>query len=482
MCTSISKAVVDDNLDFSMWDSISFSDPSLPFGNILSAGLVREWFADNDALFGSGENNVWNTGLTLWSFISQVLGDGKQRSCNAAVTHAIRYRLEHGLEPPGAHSGDYCRVRQKLNAAVVKQFACHIAQKMSHASPDHWFWLGKRVKLVDGFTFTMPDTPDNQRVFPQSHSQDPGLGFPIARTCVVLSLAHACIEAIAVGPYAGKNTGESALLRQVLDCFKPGEVLLADRYFCSFFMLAILKSRGIDVCMQLHQRRDVDESKVTWMGPNEYIDVWHRPQKAKWMSQDLYDSIPQQMPIRIVMLEAIESGRVESLDVATTLLDPKAFPALEIARLYGCRWNVELDIRGIKQSLNLDHVRCKSPDMVHRELWTTLLAYNLVRWVCAQAAMVHDKLPRQMSFTIACNVLLSQWLMPPDKSIRQTLGQHNLFQIACNEVADRPGRIEPRVVKRRPKEYPLMTKPRNQYKQEKTQNTAIAGKEKRFNW
>ena len=142
MCTSISKAVVDDNLDFSMWDSISFSDPSLPFGNILSAGLVREWFADNDALFGSGENNVWNTGLTLWSFISQVLGDGKQRSCNAAVTHAIRYRLEHGLEPPGAHSGDYCRVRQKLNAAVVKQFACHIAQKMSHASPDHWFWLG----------------------------------------------------------------------------------------------------------------------------------------------------------------------------------------------------------------------------------------------------------------------------------------------------------------------------------------------------
>jgi hypothetical protein len=467
MCTSISKAVVDDNLDFSMWDSMSYSDPSLPFGDILSADQVRELFADNDALFGSGENEVWNTGLTLWSFLGQVLGDGKQRSCNAAVTHATRYRLEHGLEPPGVDSGDYCRARQKLNAAVVKQLACHIAQTLSHASPDCWLWLGKRVKLVDGFTFTMPDTLDNQAGFPQSGSQKPDLGFPIARTCAVLSLDCACIEAIAIGPYAGKNASEMALLRQVIGIFKPGEVLLADRYFCSFWILAMLKSHGVDVCMRLHQLRNPDLSKVQWLGKNDYIDIWYRPQKANWMSQELYDSIPRQLPIRIVMLEAIENSRVESLDIVTTFLNPKEYPASDIARLFGYRWNVELDIRGIKQSLNLDQVRCKSPEMVQRELWMTLLAYNLVRWVCAQAAMVHDKLPRQMSFTIACNTLLSQWLMPPDKSIRQTLGRHNLFQIACNEVADRPGRIEPRVVKRRPKPYPLMTKPRNQYKQEK---------------
>jgi len=467
MITSISEAVVEGNLDFSMWDSISYSDPSLPFGDILSADQVRELFADKDALFGSGDKDVWNTGLTLWSFIGQVLQDGKQRSCNAAVTHATRYRLEHGLEPPGPDSGDYCRARQKLNVAGVKQLACHIAESLSHASPDHWLWLGKRVKLVDGFTFTMPDTPDNQRVFPQSISQAPGLGFPIARACVVLSLAHACMEAIAVGPYAGKDTGESALLRQVLDGFKPGEVLLADRYFCSYWMLAMLKLRSVDVCMRLHQRRQVDLSTVQWLGDNDCIDIWTRPEKAKWMSQELYESIPERLPIRIVTLDAVENSRTETLEVVTTLLDPKAYPASEVGRLYGYRWNAELDILAIKQSLNLDHVRCKSPEMIDRELWTTLLAYNMVRWGCAQAARVHDKLPRQMSFTIACNVLLSQWLMPPDKSIRQALGRHNLFQIACNEVADRPGRIEPRVVKRRPKEYPLMTKPRNQYKHEK---------------
>jgi len=466
MCTSISKAVVDGNLDFSVWDSLSYCDPLLPFGDILSADQVRELFADNDALFGSGENEVWNTGLTLWSFLGQVLGDGRQRSCNAAVTHAVRCRLEHGLEPPGTDSGDYCRARQKLNAAVVKQLACHIAEHLSHASPDRWLWLGKRVKLVDGFTFTMPDTPDNQRVFPQSVSQAAGLGFPIARACVVLSLAHACMEAIAIGPYAGKDTGESALLRQVLDYFKPGEILLADRYFCSFWMLAMLTSRGIDVCMRLHQCRQVDWSKVQRLGDNDYIDTWYRPKQARWMSQALYESIPEQLPIRIVMLEAIENSRTESLEVVTTLMDPKAYPVAEIGRLYGYRWNAELDIFAIKQSLHLDQVRCKSPQMVERELWITLLAYNLVRWVGAQAARVHDKLPRQMSFTIACNVLLSQWLMPPEKSIRQALGRHNLFQIACNEVADRPGRIEPRVVKRRPKEYPLMTRPRDQYKRQ----------------
>jgi putative transposase len=462
---SLSETERQNHSDFSIWDQLSYSDPSLPLGDILSADIVRDWFADHNALFGAGEKDCWSTGLTLWSFIGQVLGDGKQRSCNAAITHASRYRLEHGLVSPGVDSGDYCRARQKLNAGVVRLIACHLADALTAASPEHWLWRGKCVKLVDGFTFTMPDTPANQRVFPQSVSQEPGIGFPIARTCAVLSLAHACIEAIAVGPYAGKNTGESALLRQVLDCFKPGQILLADRYFCSYWMPAILKLRGVDVCMRLHQLRKPDWSNVQWLGKNEYIDAWHRPKKPNWMSQDLYDSIPEHMPIRIVMLEAIENSRVESLDVATTLLDPKAYPASEIARLYGYRWHVELDIRAIKQSLNLDRLRCKSPQMVERELQTTLLAYNLIRWVCAQAAMVHDKLPRQMSFTAGCSGLLSQWLMPPEDAYRKALGQRNLLQIARNEVGDRPGRIEPRVVKRRPKGYPLMTKPRSQYRQ-----------------
>jgi putative transposase len=317
--------------------------------------------------------------------------------------------------------------------------------------------------LVDGFTFTMPDTPANQAVFPQLASQQPGLGFPIARACVVLSLATASIEAIACGPYAGPGTGETALLRQVLADFQPGEVMLADRYFCSFFMLALLKQRGVDVCMRLHQQRQVDEAQVTWLGPNDYLDTWRRPARAKWMSEALYRTIPEQMTIRIVTFDCKTEQQTEPLEVVTTLLDPQAYPAATIGQLYGYRWHAELDILAIKQTLKLEHLRCKSPAMIDRELWATLLAYNMVRVVCAQAAAVHDRHPRQMSFTLGCNVLLSQWLAPPPAALRQTLGRFNLRQLAGNPVGQRPGRIEPRVIKRRKNRYPLMTRPRHQY-------------------
>jgi len=464
MVTSLLQSLKNGNIGFSVFDQLSYFDDSLPFGNVLSADRVREMFAESGVLFGDGENDLWNTGLTLWSFIGQVLQDGKQRSCNAAVTHAARYMIEHGLEPPSPDSGEYCRARHKLTAEVIRNLVRYIAENMSLANPNHWLWQGKNVKLVDGFTFTMPDTPENQKEFPQLKSQAPGVGFPIARACVVLSLADACIHNAAIGPYAGKETGETALLRKVLNSFKPGDVMLADRYFCSFFMLAILKSHGIDVCMRLHQLRQVDYSKVKWLGNNDYIDTWYRPQRAKWMSQELYDSLPEQMNIRIVSFNATTDNQTEPLTVASTLIDHKMYQAAEIGKLYGYRWYAELDVFSIKQSLNLDHLRCKSPEMIRRELWTTLLAYNMVRLVCAQAAFIHEKLPRQMSFTIACNTLLSQWLMPPDESIRQTLGKYNLYQIAGNEVGNRPGRIEPRVVKRRLKKYTLMTKPRDQYK------------------
>jgi len=464
MVTSLLQSFKNSNIGFSVFDQLSYSDNSLPFGNVLSADRVREMFAESDALFGYGENDLWNTGLTLWSFIGQVLQDGKQRSCNAAVTHAARYMIEHGLEPPSPDSGEYCRARHKLTAEVIRNLVRDIAENMSLANPCHWLWHGKNVKLVDGFTFTMPDTPENQKEFPQLKSQAPGVGFPIARACVVLSLADACIDNVAIGPYAGKETGETALLRKVLNSFKPGDVMLADCYFCSFFMLAILKSRGIDVCMRLHQLRQIDYSKVKWLDNNDYIDTWHRPQRAKWMSQKLYDSLPEHMEIRIVSFNATTDHQTEPLTVVSTLVDHETYRATDIGKLYGYRWYAELDVFSIKQSLNLDHLRCKSPDMIRRELWTTLLAYNMVRFVCAQAAFIHEKFPRQMSFTIACNTLLSQWLMPPDDSIRQTLGKYTLYQIASNEVGNRPGRIEPRVVKRRLKKYTLMTKPRSQYK------------------
>jgi len=459
-----------------VFDKLTFSDNALPFGDVLSANHIRNLFVESDNLFGYGEDDLWNTGLTLWAFVGQVLQDGKQRSCNAAVTHATRYMIEHGMTPPSPDSGEYCRARLKLDHNVLRKLVGHIANEMAQAIPSHWCWLGKHVKLVDGFTFSMPDTDENQQAFPQPKTQKKGIGFPIARACAVLSLANACIHDVAIGPYVGKETGETALLRQVLDCFAPGDILLADRYFCSYFMLAILKSRGIDVCMRLHQLRKIDPSNVQWLGPNDYIDTWYRPQRAKWMSPSLYDSLPETLQIRVASFNITTDRQTEPLEVVTTLANPKAYPTNQIGNLYRYRWCAELDIFSIKQMLNLDILRCKSPEMIRREFWMTLLAYNMARLVCAQAAFVHDKQARQMSFTIACNTLLSQWLMPPDKAIRSLLSKHNLFQIACNEVGNRPGRIEPRVVKRRLKNYTLMTKPRKDYKSARTISNSVARK------
>jgi len=464
MAAILTESTPDCTLGFSAFDLPCF-DPSLRFGRVLSADCVRAMFADRDALFGYGQGDFWNTGLTLWAFVAQVLQGGRQRSCNAAVTYATRYRVEQGMQPPSPDSGQYCRSRQKVDAEVLRRLVRTIAANMEAATPYDWRWHGKRVKLVDGSTFTMADTPENQAAFPQPTSQAPGLGFPMARTCVVLSLATACIHDAAFGPCVGKETGETALLRKVLDAFQPGDVLLADRYFCSFLMLAILKSRGVDACIRLHQRRILDPCRIRWLGHNDYIDTWHKPQKPAWMTQALYDCLPRRMEVRIITLTAEDEDQIQSLDVATTFLDNRAYPAAEIGRLYGCRWYVEVDLRAIKTHLKLEYLPCKSPHMVGRQFWTTLLAYNVVRTVCAQAAFVHHKLARHMSFTVACNVLLSQWLLPPEPAIRQALGRYSLLQIARNEVGDRPGRIEPRVIKRRPKAYPLMTKPRHEYRQ-----------------
>jgi len=238
------------------------------------------------------------------------------------------------------------------------------------------------AKLVDGYTITLPDTEENQKEFPQPKSQKPGVGLPIARCCAVLSLATAALHDLAIGPYAGKETGENALLRGILDSLKPGEMAVFDRYYCSFMMLTMLRQGGVHFCTRLHQRRPTDFRQGKRLGPDDRLVTWLRPQKPAWMSEEQYAEIPETMTLRQVRFHvSIPGRRVETLIVVTSLTDPVAYPKKDIAELYGYRWCAELDIRDIKQTLGLDHVRCKTPDMVRRELWVTLLAYNSPRRV-----------------------------------------------------------------------------------------------------
>ena len=440
-------------------------DPGLPFAQVLPAEAIEGTFAAHQGLFGQNDDEVFSTPIVLWAFLAQVLRDGKGAACAAAVADIATYRQQIGGPVPCGDTGDYCRARAKLSLPALRELVARAAEGLEQQAEPSWLWHGLHAKLVDGFTFTMADTPANQREFPQVRTQKPGVGLPIARACAVLSLSTAAIHDLAIGPYEGKETGESALLRTILESLHGGDVAVFDRYFGSYMMIALLQLRGVEVCVRLHQLRKFDFRRGQRLGEGDHLVTWTRPARPEWMPPEVYEQIPLTLTLRELRFQVVEPGRrTETITVVTTLTDPKAYPKEDIAALYGYRWNAELDIRVIKRTLNLEHVPCKSPEMVRLHLWVTLLAYNLVRRLIAVAAVLHDRQPRQLGFTLACQTILSCWMLLSTGQCRNAreAWAAALRRIAANEVANRPGRIEPRVIKRRQQGYPWMTRPRRE--------------------
>lgn len=437
--------------------------PGLPFARILSAERIERVFKKHGNLFGPG--GIYSVAVMLWSFLGQVLRDEKEASCQAAVARIVAFKNQRGEPVPTSDTGDYCRARSKLSEGALHDLSVEIAAEVEGQCDSKWLWKGRHAKLVDGFTFTMPDTAKNQSCYPSPKTQKKGVGLPIARVAAILSLASACVLDLAVGPYKGKQTGETALLRELLTSFERGDIAVMDRYYCSFMMIALLLGNGIDVCTRIHHLRKVDFRRGRRLGRYDHVLHWTRPARPDWMDQETYNRIPETLELREIRDSINQPGfRTKSFDVVTTLLDANEYSKDDIAQLYGFRWNSELDIRSIKQSLNLDHVRCKSPEMVRKELWTTILAYNLIRTTAAAAASLHDMQPREVGFTAVCQYVLSTWMLRacrPETSDDLELETRQMLQhIAACRVANRPGRIEPRVIKRRQNQYDLMQEPR----------------------
>jgi len=439
----------------------------LPFAQVLSPESIQQAFLDENALFA--QNDIYSTQIVLWAFLAQTLRDGKGAACASAVADITNYMTHTSQLPPSISTGDYCRARAKLSLPALDRLVGDAAAGLESQAQPSWLWKGLHPKLADGFTFTMLDTPENQQAFPQMKTQTAGVGFPIARACVVLSLSTGCVCKSAIGPYQGKETGETALLRQMLDAFEENDVIVFDRYYCSFMMLALFSLRKVHVCVRLHQRRHSDLSHRRRLGPGDHLVTWTRPPKPAWMTQEQYEQIPQTLTLREVKFDVTVPGRrTQTLTVVTTLIDPQQYTPEDIAALYGFRWNAELDIRQIKQTLNLDHVCCKTPEMVRRHMLVTLLAYNLIRKVMATSAAIHGKQPRQLGFTLACQMILSSYLTLSTGLCPNPHQQYQVMlrNIAANEVGNRPGRIEPRVLKRRTQHYPLMQRPREELREE----------------
>ena len=436
----------------------------LPFADMLSAEDIREAFDAEGAAFAQDqEDAVYTPDVTLWAFLSQVLFKAEQRSCLAAVSRVLVLLVALGRPPCAKNSGAYCRARAKIPTRVIRRLVTETADRAEGRVPRAWLWHGRHVKLVDGFTVSMPDTAANQREYPQPNTQKPGVGFPLARCVVLLSLATGMAADLEIGPYAGKETGETALLRALLHRLQDGEIVLADRHYCSYFLIAVLCSLGIDFVVRLHQCRTAHFRRGRRLGPKDHIVSWPRPEQPEWMDNATYAAMPESITVRELEVRVDQPGfRTEAFVVVTTLLDAEAYPAEDVAELYRKRWLVELDIRAIKTSLGFDVLRCRSPEMARKELWTALLAYNLIRQTMLEAAAGAGCSPRDLSFTHALQTIGASFgvVVVLAAEAQVVLIEANLAGLAEQRIGARPERVEPRAIKRRPKPHKLLTKPR----------------------
>ena len=443
--------------------------PGLPFAEALTEESIQTAFDEEGVSFAAGEDTVYTPAITLWAFLSQVLFKDEQRSCAAAVARVVVLLVALERGPCSSNNGAYCRARAKLSEAAIHRLAVDVASGCEKQIEKKWLWRGRHVRLVDGTTVSMPDTPDNQAAYPQPASQEKGLGFPMARLVVLLSLATAMVTDLAMGPYTGKETGETALLRQLLSRFTRGDILLADRYYCSYFMIALLMESDVDFVTRVHQRRDTDFRRGRRLGKNDHLIEWRRPERPEWMDLETYERMPLVIRIREIHVHVGQRGfRVESLVVVTTLMDAHEYTPDDIAELYGFRWLAELDIRAIKTTMGMDILRCKTPSMIRKEIWTCLLAYNLIRRAMLQSAQGSGRSPRQLGFSAALQAIAASWqvLVLSSDSLAARLVEAELENLSDHLVGNRPGRVEPRAVKRRPKPHDLLMKPRAQARAE----------------
>jgi Transposase DDE domain len=435
--------------------------PELPFADVLTGTDVQQAFAQAGVLFGTSRAAVYTPPLTLWAWLSQAVH--KEKACLAAALR-LGVLLVVLSRPPGdCDSGTYCRARAKVPHGLLRRLAVQVGRRLERQAPEGWRWRGRHVHLVDGFTVQLPDTPENQRRYPQLPSQKPGLGFPLMRLVLVVSLITACVHDLAYGPYEGKETGETALFRSLLGEMAAGDVVVFDRYYGSYFMVALALRHGLDLVVRLHQRRRCDFRRGRRLGPGDHVVVWRRPDRPEWMTAEEYATMPKALAVREVFVQVQEPGfRTESLVVVTTLTDAAAYAKEEIGDLYRERWQVELDIRSLKVGLQMDHLRCKTPFMVDKEVWGNVLGYNLLRKVAAQAAALHGRHPRELSFTATKQAVEASWgaLSAAAPAAQLELGRHQLKELSKQRVGDRPDRCEPRAVKRRPKPHRLLTEPR----------------------
>jgi hypothetical protein len=382
-----------------------------------------------------------------------VLGD--DNSCQLAVAGVLADRVCDGKSANSVNTGPYCKARQRLPLAQMKAAATNTGSRLQQRSTEKLKGFGYNVVLVDGFTVPMPDTPENQAVFPQPSHQKPGLGFPMIRLVALTSFAAGSIINYNLGPYQGQQTGELSLFSQLINCLSLGDLLMADRYYGTVAVIALSQAKKIPVLFQVHASKKVDFRRGQKLGAKDHLVEWQQPKrKPVWMRVGAYADLPDTITVR--------ECSVKGVMYVTTLVDAKKYPKTAIATFYQQRWHIELDIRAIKTHRGMELLRCKTPKMVEKEIAVHGLAYNIIRGNLAQAALLHDKIARQLSFRSAVQVVIqaTKQLMVLNGILLNNAMQALFKAIASTPVDLQKRKNQPRAIKRRPKPYPLLMIPR----------------------
>ena len=401
---------------------------------------------------------------TFWAFFSQVLdADG---GCQEVVRKLQAFAALKSTVLPSSSTAAYCQARKKLDLPSLEAILRYTATQLQ-GRPDRKRLKGRRVVVVDGTGVSMPDTPANQDVWPQPRSQRPGCGFPQAALCACFCLQTGGLLSYEVG---NKKSHELPMLRKQWSTFKLGDIFLGDKGFCSYYDLSNLKERGVDSVITLARRWPVTEAEsIKVLGHEDLLIHWNKPvrSQASSYSQQEWEALPERLVLRQIKVTVAPSGfRATSFYLITTLLDAEDYPAHELADLYFQRWDVELFFRDIKTTMGMDILRCKTPDMVRKEILMHLIVYNGIRCLMGEAAEGEDERVRRMSFKGSVQAL-RQWephlnQAKSSRQERQDLIGRLYESMAGKRVPERPGRSEPRAVKRRPKSYQLLTAPRRE--------------------
>ncbi len=458
----------------------------LPLTEILDSQIISDTFKDHQVVFGIADEDVYTPVITLWAMVSQFLHQESARSCKTAAGRVVSLYAQVGNRVVAQNAGNFCRAKAKIPVDAISQMTRRIAADAEQQSlqfddlsvplePDEAEErltpqcvarirtqpIHGRILNVDGFTIDAPDTAENQAVYPQNPAQGEGLGFPILRGVGLISMVSGMVTDLAYARYSGKETGETALLRRLEDSLRRGDTLVADSYYCTYWLIDMCKSMGVHIVMKNHHKREDNPFGAKRLSDCERIATWLRPRRPEWMSKRKYRQVSASIEIRLTDIEIVsEESRCENFTIASTMLDTQCYPKHWLGALFEGRWMIEPDIRSIKVTMGLEHLRAQSPEAIERELWTAMLTHNLIRVKMLQSGYAANRELRSMSFTETQQLLSTNWVLCACTGVSEAMAESVQRQGVVAIVGNRPNRVEPRENKRRPKVLKLMTVPR----------------------